>query len=86
MKACNTDVTKETVTEKSFQTLVGAFVYDLASPTPMVREVAQKCLTVLSETTNVGIATMIDPCKHLLLAPIFVNHYEHYLSPCKLGI
>ena len=33
LKACNTDVTKETVTEKSFQTLVGAFVYDLASPT-----------------------------------------------------
>lgn len=85
LKACNTDVTKETVTEKSFQTLVGAFVYDLASPTPMVREVAQKCLTVLSETTGVGIATMIDPCKHLLLAPIFGKPLRALPFPMQIG-
>ncbi|KAL6454047.1 TRA1 Transcription-associated protein 1 [Candida maltosa Xu316] len=85
LKTCNSGVTKETITDKSFQTLVGALVYDLASPTPMVREVAQKCLTVLSETTSVPIATIIGPCQHLLLTPIFGKPLRALPFPMQIG-
>ncbi|RCK57773.1 Transcription-associated protein 1 [Candida viswanathii] len=85
LKTCNTNVSKEAVADKSFQTLVGALVYDLASPTPMVREVAQKCLGVLSETTGVPIATIIGPCKHLLLTPIFGKPLRALPFPMQIG-
>ncbi|CAI5760679.1 unnamed protein product [Candida verbasci] len=85
LKNCNTEVTKDAVLEKPFQTFVGALVYDLASPTPMVREVAQNCLQVLSETTNVLIATIIGPCKHLLLTPIFGKPLRALPFPMQIG-
>ncbi|CUM64287.1 uncharacterized protein PRCAT00001885001 [Priceomyces carsonii] len=68
---CNVGLAKETILEKPFQTLVGALVYDLASASPIVREVAQESLKVLSDTTSVPISTIMGPCKHLLLTPIF---------------
>ncbi|KAI5963026.1 TRA1 [Candida pseudojiufengensis] len=85
LKTCNKDLTKETVLEKPFQTLVGALVYDLASPTPMVREVAQECLKVLSDVTSVPIAQIIDPCKHLLLTPIFGKPLRALPFPMQIG-
>ena len=85
LKTCNTGISKEAVADKSFQTLVGALVYDLASPTPMVREVAQKCLGVLSDTTGVPIATIIGPCKHLLLTPIFGKPLRALPFPMQIG-
>ncbi|CCE81661.1 Piso0_002324 [Millerozyma farinosa CBS 7064] len=71
LRECNVGLQKETVLEKQFQTLVGALVYDLASANPLVRRISQECLKALSETTNIPIATIINPCKQLLLTPIF---------------
>lgn len=85
LRTCNKDITKETVMEKPFQTLVGALVYDLASPTPMVREVAQECLKVLSEVTSTSTATLMGPCKHLLLTPIFGKPLRALPFPMQIG-
>ncbi|OBA21242.1 hypothetical protein METBIDRAFT_42126 [Metschnikowia bicuspidata var. bicuspidata NRRL YB-4993] len=85
LKECNTGVSKETMLEKPFQTLVGALVYDLASAVPIVREVSQKSLKVLSETTNVSIATIMGPSKHLLLTPIFGKPLRALPFPMQIG-
>ena len=85
LRACNKDITKEIVLEKPFQTLVGALIYDLASPTPMVREVAQECLQVLSDVTSTSTATLMGPCKHLLLTPIFGKPLRALPFPMQIG-
>lgn len=82
---CNVSVTKEAILEKPFQTLVGALVYDLASANPLVREVSQKSLKVLSETTSVSIATIMGPCKQLLLTPIFGKPLRALPFPMQIG-
>lgn len=82
---CNQNVTKETVLEKPFQTLIGALVYDLASANPMVREVSQKSLKVLSDSTGVPIATIMGPCKQLLLTPIFGKPLRALPFPMQIG-
>lgn len=85
LKDCNADLTKETILEKPFQTLVGALVYDLASAIPIVREVSQESLKVLSEVTSVPIATIMGPCKHLLLTPIFGKPLRALPFPMQIG-
>ena len=85
LKDCNTGVSKDTMLEKPFQTLVGALVYDLASAVPIVREVSQKALKVLSETTNVSVATIMGPSKHLLLTPIFGKPLRALPFPMQIG-
>ncbi|KAG2731167.1 hypothetical protein G9P44_005583 [Scheffersomyces stipitis] len=82
---CNKDLTKEVILEKPFQTLVGALVYDLASANPHVREVSQESLKVLSDTTGVPIATIMGPCKHLLLTPIFGKPLRALPFPMQIG-
>ena len=82
---CNVDVPKETILEKPFQTLVGALVYDLASANPLVREVSQSSLKVLSETTSVSIASIMGPCKLLLLTPIFGKPLRALPFPMQIG-
>lgn len=85
LKECNSDVSKDTILEKPFQTLVGALVYDLASAVPIVREVSQESLAVLSEATGVSIATIIGPSKHLLLTPIFGKPLRALPFPMQIG-
>lgn len=85
LKECNADLSKETIQEKPFQTLVGALVYDLASAIPMVREVSQESLNVLSEATGVPVATIMGPCKHLLLTPIFGKPLRALPFPMQIG-
>lgn len=85
LKECNVNLSRESILEKPFQTLVGTLVYDLASPNPVVREVSQQALQVLSETTNVPIATIIGPCKQLLLAPIFGKPLRALPFPMQIG-
>lgn len=85
LKECNSDVSLETILEKPFQTLIGALVYDLASAIPIVREVSQKSLSVLSETTGVPIATIMGPSKHLLLTPIFGKPLRALPFPMQIG-
>lgn len=85
LRDCNTDISKETILEKPFQTLVGALVYDLASANPLVREVSQASFKVLSETTSVPIATMMGPCKQLLLTPIFGKPLRALPFPMQIG-
>lgn len=85
LKECNADVSKDTILEKPFQTLVGALVYDLASAVPIVREVSQESLGVLSEATGVPIATIIGPSKHLLLTPIFGKPLRALPFPMQIG-
>ncbi|QFZ30488.1 putative transcription-associated protein [Clavispora lusitaniae] len=85
LKECNSNVSEETVSEKPFQTLVGALVYDLASAVPIVREVSQKSLKVLSDATGVPIATIIGPSKHLLLTPIFGKPLRALPFPMQIG-
>ncbi|KAK7680679.1 hypothetical protein QCA50_016247 [Cerrena zonata] len=82
---CNVGVSKETILEKPFQTLVGALVYDLASANPLVREVSQSSLKVLSETISVPIATIMGPCKQLLLTPIFGKPLRALPFPMQIG-
>lgn len=82
---CNVDVTKETLLEKPFQTLIGALVYDLASANPHVRDLSKSSLQVLSETTGVPIATIIGPCKLLLLTPIFGKPLRALPFPMQIG-
>ncbi|KAK6458258.1 uncharacterized protein RJT20DRAFT_126237 [Scheffersomyces xylosifermentans] len=82
---CNKDLTKEVILEKPVQTLVGALVYDLASANPHVREVSQESLKVLSDTTGVPIATIMGPCKHLLLTPIFGKPLRALPFPMQIG-
>lgn len=85
LKECNSEVSKETILEKPFQTLVGALVYDLASAVPIVREVSQEALGVLSDATGVPIATIIGPSKHLLLTPIFGKPLRALPFPMQIG-
>lgn len=85
LKECNADLDKDTILEKPFQTLVGALVYDLASAIPMVREVSQEALNVLSEATGVPVATIMGPCKHLLLTPIFGKPLRALPFPMQIG-
>lgn len=85
LRECNQGLSKETIVEKPFQTLVGALVYDLASAVPIVREVSQECLKVLSEATGVPIATIMGPCKHLLLTPIFGKPLRALPFPMQIG-
>lgn len=82
---CNADVSKDTILEKPFQTLVGALVYDLASAVPIVREVSQEALKVLSDVSGVPIATIMGPCKHLLLTPIFGKPLRALPFPMQIG-
>lgn len=85
LKECNSEVSKDTILEKPFQTLVGALVYDLASAVPIVREVSQESLRVLSDATGVPIATIMGPCKHLLLTPIFGKPLRALPFPMQIG-
>ncbi|KAK6460742.1 hypothetical protein DFJ63DRAFT_239628 [Scheffersomyces coipomensis] len=85
LKECNSGLSKDEVLEKPFQTVVGALVYDLASSNPLVREVSQSALKVLSETTNVPIAIIMGPCKHLLLTPIFGKPLRALPFPMQIG-
>jgi len=82
---CNVGLTKTVILEKPFQTLVGALIYDLASANPLVREVSQASLKVLSEATSVPIATIMGPCKHLLLTPIFGKPLRALPFPMQIG-
>lgn len=82
---CNVDVPKETILEKPFQTLIGALVYDLASANPLVREVSQASLKVLSETTGHSVASIMSPCKQLLLTPIFGKPLRALPFPMQIG-
>lgn len=85
LRECNEGVAKEAVLEKSFQTLIGALVYDLASANPLVREVSATALQVLADTTGVPIATIMDPCKQLLLTPIFGKPLRALPFPMQIG-
>lgn len=85
LTTCNANLPKETILEKPFQTLVGALVYDLASANPLVREVSQLSLKALSETTSVPISTIMGPCKHLLLTPIFGKPLRALPFPMQIG-
>lgn len=85
LKLCNKDVSKETILEKPFQTLVGALSYDLASAVPIVREVSREALQVLSETTGVSVAVIMGPLKHLLLTPIFGKPLRALPFPMQIG-
>ncbi|KAK6203402.1 FAT domain-containing protein, partial [Scheffersomyces amazonensis] len=85
LKECNSGLSKDEVLEKPFQTVVGALVYDLASSNPLVRQVSQASLKVLSETTGVPIAIIMGPCKHLLLTPIFGKPLRALPFPMQIG-
>lgn len=85
LKLCNASVSKETILEKPFQTLVGALSYDLASAVPIVREVSREALQVLSDTTGVSVATIMGPSKHLLLTPIFGKPLRALPFPMQIG-
>lgn len=85
LKACNSEVSQETILEKPFQTLVGALCYDLASAVPIVREVSRLALQVLSDTTGVSVATIMGPSKHLLLTPIFGKPLRALPFPMQIG-
>lgn len=85
LKECNSNISEASVQEKPFQTLVGALVYDLASAVPIVREVSQQSLTVLSEATGVSISTIVGPSKHLLLTPIFGKPLRALPFPMQIG-
>lgn len=85
LKECNSDVSKDTILEKPFQTLVGALVYDLASAVTIVREVSQEALQVLADATGVPIATIMGPSKHLLLTPIFGKPLRALPFPMQIG-
>ncbi|WPK23814.1 hypothetical protein PUMCH_001060 [Australozyma saopauloensis] len=85
LEKCNTKLSKETILEKPFQTLVGALSYDLASAVPIVREVSRKALQVLSDTTGVSVATIMGPSKHLLLTPIFGKPLRALPFPMQIG-
>jgi transformation/transcription domain-associated protein len=82
---CNVDLNKDVVLDKPFQSLIGALVYDLASANQYVREVSQASLKVLSETTNIPIAQIMDPCKQLLLTPIFGKPLRALPFPMQIG-
>lgn len=82
---CNVGLTKEVVLDKPFQSLIGALVYDLASANKYVREVSQASLKVLSETTNIPIAQIMEPCKLLLLTPIFGKPLRALPFPREIG-
>lgn len=71
LKNCNKEVSKDTVFQQSFQSLVSQIVFDLSNSNIKVRETAKESLQVLSEVTSVPVSTMITPSKGILLAPIF---------------
>ncbi|KAI0464209.1 hypothetical protein LJB42_001813 [Komagataella kurtzmanii] len=71
LKEWNKELTRNDVFSSVFQNLVSSLVVDLPNANEIVRATAQEALRTLSETTQVPIATMISPCKHILLAPIF---------------
>ncbi|ODV87142.1 hypothetical protein CANARDRAFT_26566 [[Candida] arabinofermentans NRRL YB-2248] len=71
LEDCNKEVSKEAVFQHPFQSVVSQIVFDLSNSNPNVRETAHKALSVLSNVTQVPIATMISPSKGILLAPIF---------------
>lgn len=81
LKQCNSEAT----TEKPFQTLIGALVYDLASANPQVRSTSQQAFAVLSEATGMSVATIIGPCKQLLLTPIFGKPLRALPFPMQIG-
>lgn len=85
LKDCNKDLTKEQTTEKPFQTLLGALVYDLASAVPVVREVSREALKVLADATGLSLAELIGPSKHLLLTPIFGKPLRALPFPMQIG-
>ena len=82
---CNTELLKEGIMEKPFQTLVSALVYDLASANPIVRDLSQNSLQVLSETVGVSLSSLIDPCKHILLTPIYGKPLRALPFPMQIG-
>lgn len=82
---CNVGLTKEVVLDKPFQSLIGALVYDLASANKYVREVSQASLKVLSDATNIPIAQIMEPCKLLLLTPIFGKPLRALPFPREIG-
>lgn len=82
---CNVGLSKDVVLDKPFQSLIGALVYDLASANQYVREISQASLKVLSEATNIPIAQIMEPCKLLLLTPIFGKPLRALPFPREIG-
>lgn len=85
LKDCNNDLTKDTLMEKPYQSIIGAIVYDLASSNSHVRELSKSSLKVLSETTGIPIATIVGSCKQLLLTPIFGKPLRALPFPMQIG-
>ncbi|RLV84171.1 Transcription-associated protein 1 [Meyerozyma sp. JA9] len=85
LERCNSSLEKEATLEKPFQTLIGALVYDLASANPEVRATSQEAFKVLSTATGISIATIIGPCKQLLLTPIFGKPLRALPFPMQIG-
>ena len=85
LERCNGSLEKEATLEKPFQTLIGALVYDLASANPEVRATSQEAFKVLSTATGISIATIMGPCKQLLLTPIFGKPLRALPFPMQIG-
>jgi transformation/transcription domain-associated protein len=71
LKNCNKEVSRDTVFQQSFQSIVSQIVFDLSNYNIKVRETAKEAIKILSEVTSVPISSMITPSKGILLAPIF---------------
>lgn len=85
LSRCNDSLAKEATTEKPFQTVIGALVYDLASANPEVRATSQEAFRVLSKATGISIASIMGPCKQLLLTPIFGKPLRALPFPMQIG-
>ncbi|CDK24856.1 unnamed protein product [Kuraishia capsulata CBS 1993] len=73
LRDCNKELSKAEVFQNSFQGIVSSLVFDLSNANEVVRQTSQLCLQTLSDVTQVPVATMIGPCKSILLAPIFAK-------------
>ncbi|KAH3687065.1 hypothetical protein WICPIJ_001938 [Wickerhamomyces pijperi] len=73
------------LTDKVFFGIVSNLVYDLSNANQIVRETSQEALTILSTTTGVSIAKLMDGCKHILLSPIFGKPLRALPFPMQIG-
>lgn len=82
---CNKSLLELAVLDKPFQTIVGALVYDLALSNERVRRVAQQGLREIQDATGVEMAKFIEPCKHVLMTPIFRKPLRALPFPMQIG-
>lgn len=81
----NEGATEADVSEKPFQAIIGALVYDLSNANSIVRETSQEALKALSATTKVQVSKMIEKSKSILLTPIFGKPLRALPFPMQIG-